>query len=182
MLSRSFLSCVLCSWFYLCACNVSSTADNPIVKQANVEPTNAQNIAIRTDAQTNNNNRSKNIATEKRVTGKSQCLANISDPGGKLPRVIVEGRTCLREQMPDAVLSEIKKSAEREYVEYSLSVALQPSNPDDDKNPRFERHYTFTGSKDENGKVYDWQNADEIEDGWTFVKKGKAWEFKGRDR
>lgn len=108
-------------------------------------------------------------------------MNGISDSGGKLPRVITEGRKCLREQLPKEIISEIEKSQKRKYVEYSLTVALQPSNPDDDKNPRFERQYTFVGAKDDAGKIYDFQNADEIENGWTFTKKGKTWIYKGRE-
>lgn len=177
--------CALCVCLFLSACGASSTADKRIAQQrvenTNATQTNVQQASVggaevKAESQTPSNTPSETGAKEK-----SQCLEGISDTGGKLPRVIVEGRKCLREQLPADVLSVIEKSQKRKYVEYQLSVAMQPSNPDDDKNPRFQRHYTLTGSKNETGKVYDFHNADEIESGWVFTKTGKLWSYVGRD-
>lgn len=171
----------------LCSCGATTTADNQVTQQintkaANLEQSNTKKTNAATNTQKESNRQEKNNQNAKPANkNKLSCLENILDTGGKLPRVIVEGKQCLREQLPIEVLSEIEKSAKRKYVEYMLSVALQPSNPDDDKNPRFVRYYTFVGSKDETGKVYDFQNADKIENGWTFSKKGRKWIYKGRE-
>jgi hypothetical protein len=164
---------------------VSSTSDKGIAQQGventnatqtNIEQANGRAAEVKTISQT-----PSNADSETRAKEKPQCLTGISDTGGKLPRVIAEGRTCLREQLPIEVLSVIEKSQKRKYVEYLLSVAMQPSNPDDDRNPHFQRYYAFIGSKDETGRNYDYRNAGEIESGWVFTKSGKLWTYVGRE-
>lgn len=183
MSSKNIFFGLLVFLLCLCACGASSVAENQALQpQTNQQPTNNLTAeANLTLPQNHNPDKEPNRNKENPTNAKPSCLNSISDSGGKLPRVIAEGRKCLREQLPKEVISEIEKSQKRKYVEYSLTVALQPSNPDDDKNPRFERQYTFVGAKDEAGKIYNFQNADEIENGWTFTKKGKTWIYKGRE-